>query len=123
MKLASDFVGIPYADLDCYALVRVVSSEVYGLNLPDFPDYVQNAEAIIAKEKASGHWAHVERAQAKAGDIVTMSPVMDSGRHVGILIENGLVLHTSIKYGSLIQMEKSLVLMGFQKIDFFRFNP
>jgi hypothetical protein len=48
---------------------------------------------------------------------------MDSGRHVGILIENGLVLHTSIKYGSLIQMEKSLVLMGFQKIDFFRFNP
>lgn len=116
------YVGIPYADLDCYALVCRAASELYGLAFPTFPDYVANAEAIIKGEMRGGNWKPLDKYQARPGDVVTLSPMAGGGHHVGLVVGANLILHTSAKYGSMIQTERGLRVMGFLEINYFRFR-
>jgi hypothetical protein len=43
----NQFVGIPYKELDCFALVRMVSDKVFKTKLPDIRDYLVNPAEVI----------------------------------------------------------------------------
>lgn len=116
------YVGIPYADLDCYALVCRAALELYGLKFPTFPDYVANAETIISGEMTGGNWKPISKYDARSGDVVTLSPMAGGGRHVGLVVAPNLILHTTINYGSMVQAERGLRIMGFVEINYFRFR-
>lgn len=106
---AAPFVGLPYRDhgrdfdgCDCWGLVRLVYRDQAGIELPSYDEaYASIAErreiaAIVAEEEASPTWTLItwdwRSAEAARLDIAVF---VDGayGRHVGIVLKPGLMLH------------------------------
>lgn len=121
MNCIVDYIGVPYSQLDCYALVRKVSEEVFGRELPSFADYIRDAEQLMSQEAMSPRWRPVTKEEAVAGDIAALASSAGRERHVGIYLGGGNILHTSGAYGSLVQPERGLRLMGYIEINYYRF--
>ena len=96
MSWASEYVGIPYepsgrtrAGIDCWGLARLVWSEKFGRQLPDFEyagdtaravrDYAPRVETIAVTRPQEGDLALIRQ----RGRV----------RHVGIYAGSGQVLH------------------------------
>lgn len=110
---AVDFVGTPYSKLDCFALVREVARVCYGLNLPKLVEYSPDPRAVTISALQDKRWVEIPLDEAHAGDVITLSPNDAPAPHVGIIIENGWVLHNDKKLGCIIQSSVNLRRRGY----------
>lgn len=121
MKNPADYVGTPYAELDCFALVRLCARECFGLELPTLPEHTDYAARIVSDEISSGNWLKINYDERQAGDVMTLSPTSGSASHVGIVIDSMYVLHNDKKYGAIIQNTAGLRHRGFLFRNVYRF--
>jgi cell wall-associated NlpC family hydrolase len=107
MSWASRYVGLPFKDggrdfkgVDCWGLVRLVLAQEHGIALPSYgeigADEIARVAEKIAEESALDPWRQVDKADARAFDVVVMlrrkQPV-----HIGILTTPNTVLHIERK--------------------------
>lgn len=89
-----DYIGIKwvYGKTDCWAIVKLVSDECFGVKLPDIrlPEVHDNKESI----KVCDHWKSQPEFfkvnEPSPGDIV----IMAGGAHVGIVVDDLKILHS-----------------------------
>lgn len=112
----NEFVGIPYAKMDCYALVREVSEKVYGTKLPEVRHYADNPEAAIERWSRCLNWKEV--AAPVEGCVVVMGQSIGCARHVGIYIGDG-IMHSTRKYGSVVQSVRQAVMAGYTHLRYY----
>jgi cell wall-associated NlpC family hydrolase len=113
------YVGIPYSQLDCYALVRLVSEKEFNTVLPDILDYVGNPDLYILDEMESNRWEFVQFG-AQPGDVVSLGVLGQPPRHVGLYLGMNYVLHTSKSHGSLIHLHQTLGRIGYTDVNYYR---
>ena len=113
MSWTDQFVGIPYGQFNCWALVRHVLREQFGVTVPSYDgDYADEEEAaeiadLIYRERS--HWIVIghglsERQRFRAGDVIhtyLLRPREPS--HVGVIVDAERMLHTRAKTGSIIE--------------------
>lgn len=106
MSWAAKYVGIPYkpqgrsiSGCDCYGLLWLVLTEVFGYAVPPIADlrYEKGREAELAQamreyEQSAGQWAEVEPGQERAGDAILLR-LAGHPIHVGVVAQPGLMLH------------------------------
>lgn len=112
MKWYGKYVGIPFRSLgrtkfgcDCYGLVKLVLQEHYNLSLPDIKDYANALDSeniaklvdvnvpLLAGEKLD---------YFEEGAVVILESSKGFESHIGILVTDVLVLHTTERTGALI---------------------
>jgi cell wall-associated NlpC family hydrolase len=97
-----DFVGIPFAEhgrdldgCDCWGLVRLVQSAIYGRRLPCLAqgyESTTDAAAIAGLYDCEReHW-HEVRGGGEAGDVVVLR-IAGSPSHVGVVVAPFVMLH------------------------------
>ena len=121
-----DYVGIPYRPLGytrrgtfCYGLVRLVLAEQFDIHIGKHVDVMKEAlrhperEVVPAWED---DWTKLECWRSiRPGDVLRMNgfaPTTDGRQvltraHVGVCVENGLILHTELATGSIIEKTHS----------------
>jgi probable lipoprotein NlpC len=103
----SAFVGLPYAQVDCWHLVRAVFAERWGVELPDWTVDRQGlpVETILTEGPA---WVLVAPDEARLGDVVaiTKGSVV---YHVGLVVAPGWMLHTLEGLDSALERYKSFL--------------
>lgn len=106
------FIGLPYLDhgrgpvgYDCWGLVRLVYQQIFNINLPSFVDGYQSASwdvegvaALVTHERQ--RWKQVS--EPLEGDVVVLR-VMQRPRHVGIVINSEVMLHSLAGHDSAIE--------------------
>ena len=107
-----NLVGIPYADMDCYSLVRHCARECYGLAFPELTEYLNNTPLIVSQELAKPNWLEVPYYDRAPGDLVTLSYTPKAAGHVGIVIDGLFILHNDRKLGALIEDDIALRRRG-----------
>jgi len=87
---------------DCWGVVIEVGKRM-GIDFPDWADvnWRKSTEAVVQDQAASGDWKRIPVDQLTYGEIAVSKP-MASGRHVGIHLGRGYVLHTTPRTGVLI---------------------
>lgn len=108
----ADLVNVPYADhgtdlerdggLNCYGLVRAALSR-YGIQWPEDPAQALRGREALARLLESGE-------RPTPGDVVEMC--MEDGAHLGMLLEDGYVLHAIRGRSSAISRLEMLRRMG-----------
>lgn len=116
-----EYVGTPYSQMDCFALVRDCSLKCYGVLLPELKDYIRHPFISVRDELATGHWEEIEYRDRRPGDVVTLSAVPEEAGHVGISIEGGWVLHNDKRYGAIIHSERGLKMAGYSYVKVYRY--
>src|SRR5262245_58701148 len=88
----SQYVGVSYEEINCWALVRTIYRERWGVELPDWSVDRQGlaVDTILADGPT---WLAVEPAQAQLADLVAITR---GGLvyHVGLVVSPGWMLHT-----------------------------
>jgi cell wall-associated NlpC family hydrolase len=103
---ATNWIGKPYSEMDCYALVLAAAEDLYGINYPSISDYVQNpTKAITDTLSSDWRWHRIDHPQE--GCIVLLG-TNGHARHVGLYIGEDQVLHAHRKVGSCIQDIRAL---------------
>ncbi len=86
------YIGTPYRDLNCWALVRRVYADVLRVDLPDHSDVSPDNLRAVAERMRDGQIGWVD-GDGSPFDVVLMRrhrlPI-----HVGIVTKPGWVLHT-----------------------------
>lgn len=108
-----DYAGTPYADFDCFALVREVARTCFNIVYPTLEEHSPTPRAVTATALIDKRWVEIAYQDRKAGDVMTLSPTPATAGHVGIVIESGWVLHNDKKYGAIIQDDLGLRRRGF----------
>ncbi|MFG1247609.1 NlpC/P60 family protein [Xanthobacter flavus] len=106
---ANPYVGIPFlaggrdcAGCDCWGLVRLVYSEVLGIDLPTYGEIsagdLARVTRTIRDDSAVAPWLPIE-GEARAFDVLVMA-----GRplHVGVMIDARHVLHVEAATAAVI---------------------
>ena len=78
------YIGIPYAELDCWGLVCRLYREQFGLDLPALDQSVEVADRH--------EWEPVSRGRELPGDVAVFRE--GCGHHVGFVVARGKMLHT-----------------------------
>jgi len=109
----SKYVGIPFEQLDCWALVAKVEKEIFGRDFSCFDDFAIELHRRFWGKK----WADVGKEvykeiihqtdSPKAGDIALYGARSDQDGmlwHVGVIVDDqcSLLLHTAPKFGSVV---------------------
>jgi cell wall-associated NlpC family hydrolase len=113
----NQFVGIPYKELDCFALVRMASEKMFGKRLPDIRDYLVDPAGAIELQILYSNW--VELKTPEPGCVVVLGQSPTYAKHVGMYLGPN-VLHTCVKYGSIIQDEYQLIASGYTNFKFYK---
>lgn len=90
------YVGLPYEELDCWALVRRVYREQLGVELA--------ADPLAARAQV------VEVEKPRAFDVALLR-----SRHVGVMIDAKRVLHTSRGQNAVVEHLDSRRVIGFYR--------
>jgi cell wall-associated NlpC family hydrolase len=104
MMSASDFIGHPFrlgargpTHFDCWGLVKTYLEKMHGLTA--LPHY-EGIESHVAIKEAMDALEWVQQAAPQAGDVVVMLTPIGNGtavpQHVGVMIDNGHVLHVDL---------------------------
>lgn len=117
MSYVNDMIGTPYRDLDCYALVRKVSSDLFGAELPAISDYA--VDPAFAVRTALNGYGWVEVSEFMPGAVAVLGTTPFDARHVGICMDDGQVLHTCRKYGAIIQSIGQLRMTGYVHLHYY----
>jgi hypothetical protein len=115
----NNFVGIPYGELDCYQLVRKASYVLYAKALPNIQDYAMQPAETIEEYKASRQWK--ELPGPELGCVVVLGQTQMYAKHVGIWVGPG-VLHSTRKYGAVIQDEYQLLASGYSSLRYYKWE-
>ena len=101
------YIGIPYADLNCWELAVRVLSERGGVEAPTYSaDYTSPEEsaelsALIAGERVVSPWVEVEHAQ-ELDIVILWVRRPDRATHVGVAVSGERMLTTSRSTGSVL---------------------
>jgi cell wall-associated NlpC family hydrolase len=109
----SPYVGLPFSDhgrgpeYDCWGLVRLVWSEHYHLQLPDFGDaYTYTTDPAIAGAFHQGTVEHglelVSLGEEQEGDILLIT-AGGKPMHCGLVVDPPFMLHARPKVGSCVE--------------------
>jgi cell wall-associated NlpC family hydrolase len=114
MKWYADYVGIPFKTLgrdrsgcDCYGLARLVLQDKYNIELPDLLTYTNakdvNQTSVVISENMP--LLTGERLELpKEGSIVVLRARKEQrSAHVGLMVTDSLMLHTTYSTGALIE--------------------
>jgi len=120
---ASDYIGRPWsaADQDCYAFVRTVFQDRYGLTIPPVP--LDARRTLACAHAIDGYdlsdWRDVDR--PREGDVVLMGHARRP-HHVGLWVEcDGLrVLHSVSGAGVIAQTATAARLQGWNLLRTYR---
>lgn len=112
----NEYIGIPYAQMDCYALVREVSKKLYDTELPVINDYVANPASAIERWTLCRNWQEVS--EPVNGCVVVMGQALGCARHVGIYVGDG-IMHSTRKYGSVIQNMHQVAMAGYTHLRYY----
>jgi cell wall-associated NlpC family hydrolase len=115
----NEYVGIPYRELDCYALVRKVSKQEYSVVLPVVADYANDPAAAVERWESCLNWKSIP--QPEVGCVVVMGQSIGCAKHVGIYI-GGAILHSTRKYGSVIQDMHQVAASGYTHLRYYRWR-
>jgi cell wall-associated NlpC family hydrolase len=107
----SEYIGIPFVDhgrdesgCDCWGLVRLVYRNEYGIELSDLGPLYQNTEDAAGMKQvflaALPQWRQVEKPEI--GDVVLLR-IMGNPIHVGIVIDDGKMLHVEQGLDSVVE--------------------
>ena len=106
------YIGIPFVNLgrdktgaDCYGLVRLILKDQYGIMLPELLDYsnsLNRNQTSLVIEKNTPLIAGESIENPEEGDIVLMSS-RGLSAHVGVLIGNNMILHTTKQTGAVTE--------------------
>jgi cell wall-associated NlpC family hydrolase len=103
---ASHWIGVPYSELDCYALVCMAADDLFSIEYPDVFDYAQHPSKAIQDTLASDwRWRKIE---APTPGCVVLLGTNGSAKHVGLYLGDDAVLHAHRKAGSCIQSVHAL---------------
>jgi cell wall-associated NlpC family hydrolase len=96
----SRYIGVPYEQMHCWALVRTVYADRLGIDLPEYGEI--EAGNLVAVSRAIGH----ERANGPwlpAPNPVALDVCLMRGRsaiwHVGVMTDHRHLLHTERSSG------------------------
>lgn len=117
MKTLNDYIGIPYRQMDCYALLRDASKTLYGCELPPLLYDPKRPHEAIDEQEVTGRW--VRLMEPELGCVVSMGYGPHRARHVGLQTKEG-ILHTCIKYGAVVQDEIQLLASGYTYLRYFK---
>ena len=113
MKWYADYVGIPFRSLgrtrkgcDCYGLLQIVFKEHYNLTLPDvigYKDAMNTDQTSHIIEEYTPLLAGEKEVEPKEGMVVVLNGLEGLSSHVGVLISDKLMLHTTKRFGTIIE--------------------
>lgn len=87
------------AHYGCWELVQTYYQQELGITLPDRED--------LTPEKEKRDWIRVDLSSCRQGDVITFrEPV---GRHVGIIIDRRLMLHSTTNIGPRLERYTGLL--------------
>lgn len=100
---SNNYVGIPYAKLDCIALFRHVYEQEKGVILPDYDAYngstdIEAMEDQYRTEKES--WIKLDTAEPLC---LIMINIVGHPVHVGMCLDETYMLHTLKGHNSAIE--------------------
>lgn len=110
MRAFSEYVGVPYvshgnspAGWDCLGLVLWVLREHFGARLPDYAALYASGDA----DNSATLLAELDRAwqpvsNPRPGDVLALR-VMGVPRHVGVVVEPGVMLHAMRGRGTVLE--------------------
>ena len=95
------YVCIPFAEYNCYSLLRKIYKDELGINLPHFDDSSSlSIRKAFDREMANfKNWREVKKEAEK--DIIILR-VKGYPFHIGIVIKKGWMLHTESVVGESI---------------------
>lgn len=132
---ASQYVGIPYVDYgrthdgcDCWGLARLIWKEQAGIDLPEFDVDPRDGEAAEdAILSNMGPWELVVPGDEHELDGVLMTGCFGKGldtrraaMHVGIVIADGLLIHTTANTGASVIARYRDRMLGHSVVGFYR---
>ena len=103
--MINDYIGTPFEQLDCYALVREIYKTEHGINLLD-PSLKYDDNVRIYHRfsyEVSKNW---QRCQAKKGAVVAIRYNMQHPRfvtHFGYCINEFSFIHTTKETGAIVE--------------------
>lgn len=114
MKWYGDYVGIPFKTLgrdklgcDCYGLVQIVMREHYEIELPDllgYQDALDHESVSKVIDENTPLLSGEKVKEPREGLVVVLSSSSDGlSSHVGVMVTDKLMLHTTFKTGALIE--------------------
>lgn len=123
----NQYIGLPWVAggrgpdaFDCWGLLRYLQREHFGRGLPEIPEFGDTARAMYQVQMSSGAWEIVAQPEHGAG--VLMRGGDDP--HVGVWLdcEGGGVLHAMERVGVIWTPYRSLRLIGFSRLKYYRFH-
>jgi len=75
------YIGIPFEACNCWGLVHRIYDEVFDVTLPDFDS--EGFEEL---------WQEIPKGQEQTGDVILLQNGL-MGRHVGVVVSKGKMLH------------------------------
>lgn len=110
-RMADLFLGTPFvkggrdikAGLDCFGLIIDFHRAIYGIEIRDclsHPDYDRtDRHGTEVASALLDEWPTVRPGDQKPGDLVVLSLYGLGVDHVGILLMQGMMLHTRQQFG------------------------
>ena len=102
MSWSNKYIGIPYADRDCYALVRLVLEQECGTLIPppenEVSTYTTTGEAQPIVES---YWNPVPLDERRPMDVALFQGTELC--HCGVLVGRDRFLHTSEPTGAIVE--------------------
>jgi cell wall-associated NlpC family hydrolase len=89
---AGHYVGIPYEEIDCWHLVKLIYKEMFEVELDD-----RDVQADLLRD---GFWIEVGNGY-QAGDVLLFKST-DTERHVGVLLNYDYMIHADPHCGTVI---------------------
>lgn len=111
--------------VDCWGLVRLVMAEQFGISLPSYATQYESTarEDQLAPliEEERKWWIPVETGDERLGDVVVLR-MRGQPIHVGLVIEQGRMLHAEVGIGSVLDSYKS-ARWSLRVTGFYRYGP
>lgn len=127
------YSGVPFVEkgrdlngFDCWGLVAYVGNKHFNRNYPsnidkyESPFDYEELEGVVRRDIDSGTWEEIPKGKEVPGDVVLLRM---RGRpiHVGIVVSDGLMLHTERGIGVVLERYNSSTWKN-RLLGFWRYN-
>lgn len=108
-----DYIGLSYAKYDCFAFVRLVAGQMFGITYPVIEEFSPTPRSVTSKELERPNWIKIDWVDRRPGDVVALSPTPGPAPHVGIVISDVYILHSDKKLGVVAQTAEAIRRRGY----------